>query len=124
MCGVEPDPRGRQHEIHMPLVSPAPVLENLLQIELTYHVMCCKQCVHVSLEAKLSVDRALVELDLDEAVRVCTNDEVDFRPIDHDNFLDVVYNVRELLLGDALHGPVHLCRLKLSVEDFILLDPS
>ncbi len=49
--------------------------------------------VHVGLQPEVRVDALLVEFDFYEAVGVRADDEVDFRPIDHDHLLEVVDNI-------------------------------
>ena len=41
----------------------------------------------------LSVDALLVEFDLNEAVRVCPDNEVNFSPIDHNDFLHIIHDI-------------------------------
>jgi len=57
----------------------------------------------------------LVELDLYEAIWVGTNDEIDFSPINHDDLLDVVDDVRQLLAVDLVHAPVVVAGFEVSV---------
>ena len=90
---VKLDPGRSQHEVNMPLELITPELDHPSQVELADHLMRLNQGVHVSLEAVLRINRLLVKLDLDEAVRIRSNDEVDLRPVNHDHLLDVVHNV-------------------------------
>ena len=99
---VEFDPRRRQHEVDVTLELVAPELDDAAQVELADHFVALDQCVHVRFEAMLGVHALLVELNLDEAIRVGTDDEVDLRPIDHDYFLDIVDDVRQLLRRESL----------------------
>ena len=85
--------------------------------------MSSQHGVHVGTKTKVSVYASLIKLDLDKAVRVGSNNEIDFSPVNHDNLLDIVDNVRELLLSHTLHTAIHLCRLELSGQYFIVLDP-
>lgn len=85
--------------------------------------MSCEHSVHIRLQAKVSVDTALVKLDLHKAVGVGSNDKVDLGPINHDNLFDVVYDVRKLGLCHSLHASVHLCRFELAVQNFIFFNP-
>jgi hypothetical protein len=123
MGGVEPDPGRRQHEVDVPVVAVAPILEHLLQVELRDHIMCGEESVHVGFKAQFSVDGALVELDLHEAIRIGPDDEIDLRPVNHDHLLDVVYDVGQLLLGHPFHAAVCLGWLELTVKNFVLFNP-
>ena len=107
----------------MIIVLVAPELENLPQVELADDLMGCDQGVHVSFETKLSVHRFLVKLNLDEAVWVCSNDEVHLGPINHYHFFNVVDNVWQLSLVDLIHGAVVLARLEVSMKDLVLVQP-
>ncbi len=93
MRGIEPDPRRRQHKVDVSLISEAPILEDLLQIELADYLVSSKHGVHVSPQSKICVDTSLVELDLHEAVGIGTDNKVHFRPVNHNNLLDVVDDV-------------------------------
>ena len=77
----------------MAFVFVRPELDDSSEIELADNLMRLNQCIHVGLEAVLSVNTFLVEFDLDKAVRVGSNDEVNFSPINHDNFLHVIHNI-------------------------------
>lgn len=85
--------------------------------------MRCYQGVHVGFEAQLSVDRLLVKLDFNEAVWIRTDNEVNFSPVNHDNFLDIVNDIGELLPIDFVHAFVVECWFEISMKDFVLVKP-
>ena len=91
---VELDPGRSEHEVDVALELVAPELDHPPQVELADHVVRLNQRVHVGLETMLSVDAFLVELDFDEAIGVGADDEIDFGPVDHDDLLHVVHNIR------------------------------
>lgn len=91
---VEFDPRGGKHEVDVVGEFVAPELDYTFQVKLGDHIVSFYQSVHVGSQAVFGVDAFLVELDFDEAVWVCADDEVDFGPVNHDDFLDVVYDMR------------------------------
>ncbi len=74
----------------------APKFNNSAQVKLIDHVMRLDKGVHVGLETMLSVDRFLIKFDFDKAIGIGANDKVDLSPVDHNNFLDIVYDIREL----------------------------
>ena len=123
MSRIESDPRGCKHEVDMSIIFVAPVFEHLLKVELADNLVGGQHGVHVGTKPQVSVYASLIKLDLDKAVRVGSNNEIDFGPVNHDNLLDIVYNVRELLLRHTLHAAIHLCRLELSGQYFIVLNP-
>jgi hypothetical protein len=120
---VETNPRRSEHEVDVPVVFVAPELEHAFQIELAYHIVSSEHGVHVGLQSKFGVYASLIELDLYEAIRVRSYDEVDLGPVYHDNLLDVVDDIWQLLLSDSLHALIHLRRFELSVQDLVLLYP-
>ena len=71
----------------------SPKLDDTAQIKLAYDLVALYKSVHICLKTMLSVNALLVKFDFDEAVRVCANYEVDFGPVHHDDFLDIVYKV-------------------------------
>ena len=87
---VELDPLGCQHEVHVTVVFEAPVFKDLSEIELGDDLVGCDESIHIGFETHVSIDGFLVELDLDEAIRISTYDEVHFGPVDHDYLFDVV----------------------------------
>lgn len=113
MRWIESDPRRGKHEVDVPVVLVAPVFEDFLQVELTDNLVRGKHGIHVSTKPEVSIDAPLIEFDLNKAVRVGTNDEVDLSPVNHNDFLYVVNNVGELLLCNTLHATIHLSRLEL-----------
>ena len=123
MSRIESDPRWCKHEVDMSIIFVAPVFEYLLKVKLADNLVGSQHGVHVGTKPQVSVYASLIKLDLDKAVRVGSNNEVDFGPVNHDNLLDIVYNVRELLLRHTFHAAIHLCRLELSGQYFIVLNP-
>ena len=93
---VELEPGRGEHEVDVSLQLITPELDHTSQVELTYHVVRLDQRVHVSLQPMLCIDTLLIKLDLNKAIRVRSNDEVDFCPVDHDNFLHVVDDIGQL----------------------------
>ena len=65
----------------------------------------------------------MIEFDLDEAVGVGADNEVDLCPVDHNDLLDVVYDVRQLAGRESLQATIELGRPKITVEDFLLMKP-
>ena len=76
----------------------APELDDSAEVELTDNLVRLDERVHVCLKTMLRVHRFLVEFDFDEAVGISTDNEVDLSPIDHDHFLHVVDDIRQLLV--------------------------
>lgn len=56
--------------------------------------MGCDESIHIGFETHVGIDGLLVKLDLDEAIRISTYDEVDFRPVDHNYLFDIVDYIR------------------------------
>jgi hypothetical protein len=123
MPRVEFYPLWSQHEVNVVVVFVSPVLQNFSEIELADDLMSGDEGVHISLETKLSINRFLIKLYLNEAIRVCSDDKVDLGPIDHDYLFDVVDNIRQLSLVDLIHGPIILTRLEVTVENLVLMQP-
>ena len=72
----------------------SPELDDTAQVKLADDLVALYQSVHICLETVLSINALLVKFDLDEAVRVCADYEVDLCPVYHDDLLDIVYKVR------------------------------
>ena len=123
MARVEFYPLWSQHEVNVAIIFVSPELKNFSKIELADDLMSGDQGVHVSLKTKLSIDRLLIKLYLNEAIRVCSDDKVNLGPVDHDNLFDVVDNIRQLSLIDLIHGPIILTRLKVTVQNLVLMKP-
>jgi hypothetical protein len=85
--------------------------------------MSSQHRIHVRFQTEIGVDGSLVKFYFNKTVRISSNDKVDFCPINHNDLFDVVHNVGQLLFGDSLHAPVHLCRLELASENLIFLNP-
>jgi hypothetical protein len=85
--------------------------------------MSSQHSIHVCFQTEVGVDGSLVKFYFNKTVRVSSNDKVDFCPINHNDLLDIVHNVGQLLFGDSLHAPVHLGRLELASENLIFLNP-
>ena len=120
---VELDPRWRKHEVNMAFVFVRPELDDPSEIELADNLMRFNQCIHVGLEAVLSVDTLLVEFDLNKAVRVGSNDEVNFSPINHDNFLHVIHNIWQLLWSKAFKTLLGLRWSEITAKNFVFMEP-
>lgn len=101
----------------------SPKLNYSSQVKLTDHLMRLNQRIHVCFQTVLGIDTLLVKLDLDKAIRVCSNDEIYFCPIHHDYFLYVVDDIRQLLLRKSFKTPVLLRRSEVSTEDLLLVKP-
>ena len=93
---VKFDPRWCKHEVDVTFQLVAPKLDDSSQVKLADHFVRLDKSIHVRLQAMFSVDRFLVELDLDKAIWISSNDEVDFGPVHHDDLLDIVHDVRQL----------------------------
>ena len=63
----------------------------------------------------LGVHALLVKLNLNEAIGVCANNEIDFCPVDHDYFLHIVDYVRQLLWCESLQTSVKLSRSEVAI---------
>jgi hypothetical protein len=122
-CRVKLDPGRGQHKVDVPFQLITPELNHSAQVELTYNFMRLDQGVHVSLETMLSVNRFLIKFDFNETIRVCANDKVDFGPIDHDHFLDVVYYIWELACRQSFQASVKLGRPKVAIQKFLVVQP-
>ncbi len=85
--------------------------------------MSCQHSIHISAKAKISVNASLVEFNFHKAIRVSSDNKVDFSPINHNHLFDVVHNIRKLLFGYTLHATVHLSRFELTSKYFILFNP-
>jgi len=85
--------------------------------------MSSQHRIHVCFQAEIGVDGSLVKFYFNKTVRISSNDKVDLCPINHDDLLNIVHNVRQLLFGDSLHAPVHLGWLELTSENLIFLNP-
>ena len=120
---VEFDPRWSEHEVDVTLELVAPEFDNTTQVELADDVVRLDQCVHVGSETVLRVYTLLVKLNLDEGIRVGTDDKVYLSPIDHDNFLDVVHDVGKLSRRQSLQTAVLLRRSKVTIQDLLLVEP-
>ena len=90
---VKLDPGRREHEVNMAFVLVRPEFNDSTKIELANDFMRFNQCVHVGFEAMLSIDALLVKFDLDEAVRVRSDNKVNFSPINHNDFLHIIHDI-------------------------------
>lgn len=77
----------------MSIIFIAPVFKHLLKVELADNLVGSQHGIHVRTKPQVSVYASLIKLDLDKAVRVGTNNEIDLSPINHDYLLDIVDNV-------------------------------
>ena len=85
--------------------------------------MALDQCVHVRFQAMIGVHALLVKLNLNEAIRVGANNEVHLCPVDHNYFLHIVDDVRQLLWRESLQTAVKLSRSEVAIEDLRLMKP-
>ena len=93
MSWIKFDPRRSQHEVDVTLELIAPEFDNSTQVELADDIMRLDQSVHVGLESMVRVNALLIKLNLDKAIRVRANDEVDLGPVHHDHLFDVVDDI-------------------------------
>ena len=100
-----------------------PIFEHLPQVKLRDYLVGGDQSVHVRFKAKLRIYTFLVKFDFYKVIRIGSDDEVDFSPIDHDDFLNVIHDVRQLLSVYLVYTLVVSTWLKISVEDFVLVKP-
>ena len=91
---IESDPRRSEHEVNVSLVAVSPEFEHLFEIELGNNFMCGQHSIHVCLQPEVCVNWTLIEFDFHKTVWICSDDEVDFSPIYHNNLLDVVHYIR------------------------------
>lgn len=120
---VEFDPGRRKHEVDVPSYFIAPEFDHSSQIELADDLVRFNQGVHVCLQSVLRVDRLLIKFDLDEAIRVSSNDEVDLGPVHHDYLLDVVHDIWELRRRQSLQTLVLLRRSEISMKEIFIAKP-
>ena len=71
----------------------------------------------------LCIDTLLIKLDLNKAIRIRSNDEVDLRPINHDDFLHIVNDIGQLRWDESFKTAILLSRSEVSVEDLLLVEP-
>ena len=83
--------------------------------------MALYQSVHICLETVLSINALLVKFDLDEAVRVRADYEVDLCPVHHDDLLDIVYKVRQLTRDEAFETAVLLRWTEVAVQNLLFM---
>jgi len=121
MTGVEFDPLRSKHEVNMFLVFVTPEFENFSKVELANNFVSGYQSVHVCFKTKLGINTFLVEFDFDERIGVGSNNKVNFSPIYHNNFLDIINNIRQLSFVYLIHAPIILRWLKISVKNFVLM---
>ena len=121
--GVKFDPRRSKHEVDVAFEFVSPVFDYTAQIELTDNIVRLNKRVHVSFETMLCVHTLLIELDLNEAIRICTNYEVDFCPVDHDDLLYVVDYIRQLLLSKSFKTSVLLRWSEITIQYLLLVKP-
>lgn len=121
MTGVEFDPLRCKHEVNMFFVFVAPEFENFSKVELADYFVCGYQSVHICFKTELGVDTFLIEFDFNERIGVGSDDEVNFSPIDHNNFLDIINNIWQLSFVYLIHAPVILSWFEISVKNFVLV---
>ena len=83
----------------MLVVLVAPELYHSAKVKLADNFVLFEERVHVGLESLISVDALPVEFDFNETIGVCSNNEVDFGPVNHDDLFDVVDHVCKLPRG-------------------------
>lgn len=107
----------------MALILVAPVLQHLSEIKLANDFVGRNQSVHVGAKAQVRINTLLIKFDLNEAVRVGSDDKVNLSPVNHDHLFDVVDDIGQLLLVN-LHGRlVVLRRFEVSMKNFGLMQP-
>lgn len=83
-----------EHKVYTVVEVIAPEFDNSAQVELTNHFVALYKCIHVSFKSMLCIHAFLVKFNFNEAVWVCTNNEVYFCPVNHDHFLNVIHDIR------------------------------
>ena len=71
----------------------------------------------------LCINTLLVKLDLNKAIRIRSNDEVDLCPINHDDFLHIVNDIGQLRWDESFKTAILLSRSEITVEDLLLVEP-
>ena len=99
----------------MLLISITPELEHFSQTKLADYFMGCDQSIHVCSKSKLSINRLLIKLDFNKAIWIGTNDEIDLSPINHDDFLNIIYYIRKLLSVDFVHASIVMGWLEITM---------
>ena len=117
------DPARSQHEVDVALQLVTPEFDYATQVELADDVMGLNQCVHVSFQTMLGVHTFLIKFNLDEAVWIGADDEINLGPVYHDDLLDIVNNIRQLLGSESLQTSILLSRSKVAIKDFLLMEP-
>lgn len=107
----------------MTIVFEAPVFQHLSQIELGDDLVGSNESIHIGFETHVSIDRFLVEFDLDEAIRISTYDEINFGPVDHNYLFDIVDYVGQLLSIDLFGATIICTGLEVTVQNFVLVEP-
>ena len=51
------------------------------------------KCIHISFETQLGINWLLIEFDLDKTIWISSYDKVNFCPVNHYYFFDVVYDI-------------------------------
>ena len=100
-----------------------PEFNDSAEVELTDHLMRLYKGVHVCLQTVLGVDALLIELDFNETIGIGPNDEVYFCPVNHDDFLDIIHNVWQLLRGQSLQTFLGLGWSKVTTQYFVFVQP-
>ena len=81
------------------------------------------QSVHVSFQTQLSINTLLIELNLDETVWIGADDKVHFSPIDHNDFLDVINHIWQLILVHFIETLVVSAWLEVAIQNLVLMEP-
>ena len=93
----------------------SPILEHFPQVKLRDNLVSGYQSVHIRFKTELRVYAFLVKFDFYKVVRICSDDKVDLSPIDHDHFLNVVHDVRQLLSVYLVNAFVISTRLEITM---------
>lgn len=90
---IELNPLRSEHEVDVSLIFVTPILKNLTKLKLADNFMSWNESVHVRSQAQIGVDTLLVKLNFNEAIWIGTDDKIDFSPINHDDFLNVIDDI-------------------------------
>ena len=101
----------------------SPELDDTAQVKLADDLMALYQSVHICLKTMFSVNALLVKFDLDEAVGVRADYEVDLCPVHHDDLLDIVYKVGKLTRDEAFETTILLRWTEITVQNLLFVEP-
>ena len=106
MTWIEFDPLWSKHKVNMFFVFVAPELEHFSKIKLTNNLVSSYQSVHVCFKTKLSVNTFLVEFDFNKRIWIGSDNEINFSPNDHNDFLNIVNNIWQLSFVYLVHASI------------------